>query len=284
MSSFRVVPLPSGVWSIQDQDSGETFHPVIGPAAEAEALYVRQLRLEQRFQEEGELTLWDVGLGGAANPIAVLRALSNKRGRVRILSFDRTDEPLKCALEHAEPLVYPQGWEAVLKALFEDRRARVRRQGLEIDWTFEQVDFSSAIHRVMAEAWDKPGAILFDAFSPARNPEMWTLPLFNRMRELVGKTPCAMPTYSRSTMLRATWLCAGFWVGRGCATGEKEETTVAATSPALLDELLDRSWLERCRRSTSAEPMVEPVYRQRPLSAESMNRLASHPQFLEQNI
>jgi len=36
---------------------------------------------------------------------------------------------------------------------------------------------------------------------------------------------------------------------------------------SLLTEPLDRRWLERARRSHSAEPMTEPVYRIAPLTA-----------------
>ena len=88
-----------------------------------------------------------------------------------------------------------------------------------------------------------------------------------------------MPTYSRSTMLRVTLLLAGFFVGAGRATGEKEETTIAANTRDLLEEPLSRNWLERARRSRSAEPLQEPVYRQAPLSRDSWARLARHPQF-----
>ena len=88
-----------------------------------------------------------------------------------------------------------------------------------------------------------------------------------------------MPTYSRSTILRVTLLLAGFYVGVGHATGEKTETTIAANTLTLLDEPLDRRWLDRARRSHSAEPMREPVYQIAPLSEESWERLRAHPQF-----
>src|SRR4029453_8928830 len=108
---------------------------------------------------------------------------------------------------------------------------------------------------------------MFDAYSPATNPEMWTLPLFAGLFRLLDpERPCAMPTYSRSTLLRTTLLLAGFFVGVGHSTGEKEETTVAANRPELLDEPLDRRWLQRARRSNSAEPLHDGTYRQAPLS------------------
>jgi hypothetical protein len=121
---------------------------------------------------------------------------------------------------------------------------------------------------------------LFDAYSPARNPAMWTLPLFTNLFQMLDpRRPCAMPTYSRSTILRVTLLLAGFFVGVGHATGEKEETTIAGNDLSLIAEPLDARWLERARRSHSAEPMVEPVYRIAPLSAESWQKLSAHPQF-----
>jgi hypothetical protein len=125
-----------------------------------------------------------------------------------------------------------------------------------------------------------PHAILFDAYSPARNPAMWTLPLFSNLFQVLDpRRPCAMPTYSRSTILRVTLLLAGFFVGVGHATGEKEETTIAANDLSLISEPLGRKWLDRARRSHSAEPMTRPIYRTAPLSAESWEKLQAHPQF-----
>ena len=84
------------------------------------------------------------------------------------------------------------------------------------------------------------------------------------------------------TLLRSTivLLLAGWFVGAGHATGEKEETTLAATRRELLAEPLPAAWLERVRRSTSAEPLEEAVYRQAPLSSANWERLLRHPQFV----
>ena len=80
-------------------------------------------------------------------------------------------------------------------------------------------------------------------------------------------------------MARAALLLGGFFVGVGHPSGLKEETTVAANRLELLDDPLDRRWLERAKCSHSAEPMGGPVYRQAPLSPETRERLQQHPQF-----
>src|SRR5262249_27750792 len=149
-----------------------------------------------------------------------------------------------------------------------------------VRWDIHLADFPSLLSKPRARTLPKPQVIMFDAFSPAKNPAMWTQPLFADLFVLLDPgRPCALPTYSRSTMLRVTLLLAGFFVGVGHATGQKEETTVAANSLQLIDERLDRRWLQRAHRSTSAEPMWEPIYRQSPLTRESWARLQEHPQF-----
>jgi tRNA U34 5-methylaminomethyl-2-thiouridine-forming methyltransferase MnmC len=280
-SGYKLVRLASGAHSVHSLAHHETFHPVVGPVAEAEALYVRQLDLVERLRRQrGEFVIWDVGLGAAANALTVLRAMRGIPGALRLLSFDHTLEPLRFALQHTDYLDYLEGYEARLESLDRERHVSFRDGEMTVDWEMHLGDFPSLIEQPAAQQLAKPDAIMFDAFSPAKNPAMWTEPLFRALFCLLDPNrPCALPTYSRSTMLRVTLLLAGFHVGVGHATGEKEETTIAANTPELIAEPLDRRWLERARRSTSAEPLWEPVYRQAPLGATSWQALERHPQF-----
>ena len=280
-AGYKLVKLASGAHSIHSVAHEETFHPVVGPVAEAEALYVRQLELCDRVQRnEGEFVIWDVGLGAAANALTVLRATRGIRASVRLVSFDHTLEPLEFALAQSEALGYFAGYEAPLAVLLSRHRVAFQDLKQAVDWELHLADFPSFLTQPAAGALPKPHAILFDAFSPAKNPAMWTQPVFaNLFRLLDPLRPCALPTYSRSTMLRVSLLLAGFYVGAGHATGEKEETTIAANQLDLIREPLDNTWLKRAHNSTSAEPLWEPVYRQARLSSESWERLRCHPQF-----
>jgi tRNA U34 5-methylaminomethyl-2-thiouridine-forming methyltransferase MnmC len=275
------VRLAGGVHSVHSLAHRETFHPVIGPVAEAQALYVRQLGLAERLQREsGEFVIWDVGLGAAANPLTVLRALRHLAGTVRIVSFDHTLEPLAFALSRTAELDYLVGYESQLRELMVKSRVTFRDSALTVNWELHPGDFPALLRTDLAASLAKPHAVMFDAFSPATNPSMWTQPLFADLFRLLDPArPCALPTYSRSTLLRVTLLLAGFFVGVGHATGEKEETTIAANCLDLIAEPLDRRWLVRVRRSTSAEPLWEPVYRQARLAPQTWDRLQAHLQF-----
>jgi hypothetical protein len=320
---YKLVELPNGDRAVYSAAYREAMHPGLGPAAEGETLYVRQLKIRERMREGvGAFVVWDVGLGAAANAIAVLRGTRDIAGPLRLMSFDDTAEPLSFALENTQALGYLGGYEAQAKGLLDHGQVQFRDAAHEVDWQFHLGDFPLCLARVAAgvppavEPGFQPGgtsagnesrlepsvtdpggkmpastsgrmpdatpphAILFDAFSPAKNPAMWTLPLFTNLFRLLNPArPCNLTTYSRSTMFRVTLLLAGFFVGRGVPTGLKEETTVAANILELIDAPLDRQWLERARRSGCAEPLREPVYSQRKLSAATWEKLQAHPQF-----
>jgi tRNA U34 5-methylaminomethyl-2-thiouridine-forming methyltransferase MnmC len=280
-TGYRIVKLASGAHSVHSLAHAETFHPVVGPVVEAEALYVRQLGLQQRLkQHQGDFVVWDVGLGAAANVVTVLRAAREIGGSLHLVSFDHTLEPLQFALQNTGHLPYLLGYEPQLQELLERHETAFTLDNLKVRWEMHLADFPTLLKQPATRSLAKPHAILFDAFSPAKNPAMWSLPLFTDLFNLLDPSrPCALPTYSRSTILRVTLLLAGFHVGVGHATGEKEETTIAANTPALLTTLLDQRWLQRAHRSTSAEPLSEAVYRQAPLAPATWEKLRQHPQF-----
>jgi tRNA U34 5-methylaminomethyl-2-thiouridine-forming methyltransferase MnmC len=293
---YKLVTLANGAKTLLSTRYGEKMHPGLGPETEAELLYVRQLEIRQRLKNDsGEFVIWDVGLGAAANAIAALHATRDIAGRLRVVSFDNTSEPLEFALKNAAALGYVAEYEEEVAELFRHRRVKFQNRNSAAVWELHLGDFPKWLERrapprrggaeklVRAEAVlgaPYPHAIFYDPFSPAKNPAMWTLPLFEGLfRALDPGRPCALTTYSRSTLVRATLLLAGFFVGSGRATGAKEETTIAANDLYLIAEPLNERWLKRATCSDSAEPLRQPIYRREKLSPQTLERLRRHPQF-----
>lgn len=260
--SFVIVTVARGARSLRSLRHGETFHPVVGPMAEARDMHVAQQRLAERAREPGvgPFVVWDVGLGAAANAVAVLEVLRDTGPRaVELHSFDHTLAPLEFAMQHAVDLGYFAGWERSVSALLRDGAVQCGN----VAWRLQVGDFRERVHDARIPA---PHAVLFDPYSPAANPELWNTTTFSSIRRRASED-CVLTNYSLSTQVRVALLRAGWFVGRGGATGEKLETTVAATRAELLTTPLEVAWLERVHRSTAAGPHVA-------------DELRAHPQFL----
>lgn len=266
-----MVTVQSGARSLRSCEHRETFHPVVGPMAEARALHVEQQNLRERAAVlEGRMVIWDVGLGAAANAVAVLEALGDCGAQLH--SFDITDTALAFALAHAQELEYLAPFQDAAGALLAGGPVRVGA----VEWCFHRGDFGALLDHLPAPA---PHAVLYDPYSPASNPGMWTREHFERLhRRLDPARPCLLSNYTRSTAVRVTLLLAGFFVGRGGATGEKEETTLAANDLGCLERPLDAAWLGRVARSTKGAPLS--LGRAGgPISADDLAALRAHPQF-----
>ena len=273
---FEIVTVKTGVPSVRSLEFGETFHPVVGPMVEAEALHVRQQRLVERAETtRGPFVIWDVGLGAAANAIAVLNAFADRAElEVELHSFDQSTEPLEFALSHAAELGYMVPHSGRVAGLL----AAGTAQFSGVRWQFHQGHFPDL---AQPGRFPAPHAILYDPYSPTANPGLWTLEQFSAVHACLSPSaPCLLSNYTRSTAVRVTLLLAGFYVGRGAATGEKDETTIAANAPELLSAPLEPAWLKRVRSSTRSAPLrIHGV--PGPIGEPDWERLLAHPQFAE---
>jgi tRNA U34 5-methylaminomethyl-2-thiouridine-forming methyltransferase MnmC len=272
-SLFEIVSLKSGVNSLRLKTNNETFHPGIGPIAEANILHVRQHQFESRASNDKPFILWDVGLGAAANAIAAVDAFKEMGRPLEIHSFDRSLDALTFALAHHDQLGYLTAHRSTLSHLIQEGYVEIDGH---ITWHLHLGDF----RETMQGPQPPPHSIFYDPYSPRGNVEMWTLEHFARLKDRLDPTrPCLISNYSRSTYVRVTWLLAGFYVGIGAAIGQKEETSLAATHLAELKTPLTKTWLNRVRSSHSSAPLRGPAYHQAPISEDDFARLLLLPQF-----
>ncbi len=273
-SLFEIVQLKSGVNSLKLIANNETFHPGIGPIAEANILHVLQHRFSERASVDKTFILWDVGLGAAANAIAAIDAFKELGRPLQLHSFDRSLDALVFALAHPKELGYPTPYKHELEALIADGFVRVTEY---ITWHLHLGDFGET----MTGDLPSPHSIFYDPYSPRGNVDMWNLEHFSRLKACLDPSrPCLMSNYSRSTYVRVTWLLAGFFVGTGTAIGEKEETSLAATHLSELLTPLPKTWLNRVKISHSSAPLRGSIYALGPIEADDYAALLDLPQFV----
>ena len=233
-----------GALSIRDNASQEIMHNPVGPWIEANSLYIEQSELQRRLGEDltTELVIFDVGLGAAANALAVLhcaRALSVRRP-LRLMSFERDLELLQFALDNANSFAHFKGFETAVKSIL----TTGKWEELGISWELRSGNFIELIEHEPHAAH----IVFYDPYSFKKNPEMWMPEVFRKVREKCSPNGILF-TYSRATPIRVGLLIAGFFVGAGVATGSKDETTQASLRLADLTSPLGQAWLGRWQRS-----------------------------------
>jgi queuine tRNA-ribosyltransferase len=265
---YEIVLTSLGVPAVRDAVLGEVMHPVVGPAVESERLYVAQARLRDRLAAAGpRLVLFDVGLGAGSNALAALAAAESlaEGGRaLEIVSFEADTGAL--ALAVSEEGAARLGLSGPALAAARDLLARGRHETRRVLWRLVEGDLRETLPREGARA----ELAFWDPFSPKANPALWTLSAFGALRARCAER-AALFTYSTATATRSALLLAGFFVGAGDPSGPKEETTAAATDPALLARPLDGRWLARLARSSAPFPDDAPP--------DALERIRAHPQF-----
>lgn len=261
LGDYEIHTAREGFASVLHRASGEIMHSRSAPMEEARNLYVGQAALAERLKRAaraGELVLWDVGLGAAANAAAAIECYEAQARlgpvrAMRIVSFENDLDSLRLALAHRER--FPYLAHAAPAALLE-RGVWESRDFPGLSWQLIEGDFVEA----MARAPGPPEVIFYDLFSTKTHPEAWAFETFRRLFAVCGAQPVELFTYTVSTASRAAMLAAGFWVARGRPAGGKQETTILLTAAARelpcgrRRELLGAEWLGKWTRSRAQFP------------------------------
>jgi queuine tRNA-ribosyltransferase len=284
-SGYEVVTLKSGVLAMRDRASGEVMHIGSGPLVESHEVYVGPSRLAARLASTGEpLVVFDVGLGAASNAIAAWRVSeartdANAR-RLEIVSFENDLTSLELALDarHSESFGLAVGGagsadsgdaRAAANALLSKGRHETERTV----WRLALGDFEATLAREPDASAD---VVFWDMYSAKTCPALWSVRSLRNVRRAC-RAGATLHTYSASTSTRSGLLLAGFSVGVGGPTGERDETTIAAVCTSDLARPLDAAWLGRLGRSSVPFPrdvLADPDETER---AHAIVR--AHPQF-----
>jgi len=294
---FEIVKTTLGAVSIKDNDTGEILHNPVGPWKEANALYVGQSDLARRLALPfpSHLVLFDVGLGAGFNALAAISEFERVQRDVARLATDRLatrprateDSPLLCrplhvvsfeqdlrlfeyCIDHIDSFPEIAAYRNLMERFLRDKEVTAGN----FKWTLRTGSF---IETIKAEVLT-PEIIFFDPYSPKMNPEMWSLETFSKIHNLAKRCPFSsvMMTYSVATGIRTGMLLAGFFVGAGPSSGEKNETTFASTQILEVRCPLDNRWLQRWHRSHNRLPPGSHLTQE-----EAKTRLLSHSQWVQ---
>lgn len=299
---FEWVEYPNGSSTVRDVSTGEVMHSKVGPWEEAQALYIQQSRLSERLlrrsqgQDSGNsnkiniaepipsLVVYDVGMGIAANAWAAIEARlalggPDRARPLRIISFENQLDGLRLALEQPERTRFLSRAKPSLEHLL--AQGSWRSEKGEVEWELRLGDFFENLR-----AADHPEVVFYDFYAPRACPDLWSVPSLEKLRAACeakdgpsGENRAFttdLYTYSAATPVRTALLLAGFYVGYGIGTSEKNETTIASTRLEKLERPLAEAWLSKLSRSDRPLPWGRHSISS---ATELLTRLRRHPQF-----
>lgn len=222
---FALYPTEEGVYPVPTADGsltlinkyyGEPYHSqTAGAIRESLYKFIYPSRILDKAKEKSIVKILDIGFGLGYNLAIALKHLweVNPDLKVEIISFEREfvkDIPLL-------PEPYRETHEYLLSAIpeYEDKRLTLK------------VFIGDAREEIRRVNSFKADAVFHDAFSPYKNPELWTLDFLKLLRERIDEWGYWV-SYSSALCVRKALFLLGFQVGSSREIGRRRKGTVAS--------------------------------------------------------
>jgi tRNA U34 5-methylaminomethyl-2-thiouridine-forming methyltransferase MnmC len=243
-NNYDLIKTGDGSYSLFSYLFQELMHTESGAYEEALLKHVIPSKILE--SKKSEVTILDIGFGLGYNVLAVLNEFCsiNKKPFINIISLE------------IDPSI--SFW--MNKIRFNDRRdfiydsiknALTNGNYYNGDWYSFRVIFGDAriACRQLVGKSIILDAVFHDAFSPGKNPELWSLDFFKNIHSLLSFDGI-LTTYSSALQIRNALAKAGFNIGRGPTTGKKRESTIASKGKAI--HCFEKSYIDALSKEIKA--------------------------------
>ena len=216
---YRVVETEDGSQTLFSERFGEACHSTTGARSETLLHYIHGCEITKKAKQE-TLSILEVGFGLGVGLITTWEMTKDLPARVHFLSLEI--DPALVKWFHEEYENHP---------VMTDPK-----------FTFEILVGDARIALPDYAKKNRPhwNAIYQDAFSPKRNPVLWTKEWFTLLKEY-SAPDVVLSTYSASSSIRKSLIESGWKLSPGEKFGPKRTSTRARlsgeTDPAILDAL-----------------------------------------------
>jgi len=220
---YRLVITGDGTYTLFDTVLNEAMHTMSGAYEESLVKHVKVSRILDT--DSNNLRILDIGFGLGYNILAALTSLLRCKPecKIEIISLEKDNSFRKwiaqISFDDERRDVYEKVKKAYRVGNYSDENISIR------------VEFGDARNNIrnLLMSGDLFDAVFQDAYSPGKNPELWTYEYFCLIYSLMNPH-AVLTTYSAAPQVRRALLEAGFNVGRAVSTGLKKEGTIASKS------------------------------------------------------
>ncbi len=250
VGSFGLLPTSDGSITLVHPQYGEPYHSIsAGAIQECLEKFLHPSDLLKKAERLKRVCILDIGFGLGYNiSIAVKRLKDiNPKLEVCILSFEKE-------LPSQVPDL-PEGYRHYHR-LFWDNLPKFEREGISFKLLLG--DARKSIKEVLHF---QAHAVFHDAFSPYRNPELWTKDFLKEVKRLMHPEGVWV-SYTSSLAVRSALRELGFKLASTRSVGRKRGGTKAYL---LGEDQLSHQEKEKLLRSPYAIPMLDPTLEAEPL-------------------
>ncbi len=245
---FKTLTTEDNTITVVDDAYNEAMHSLSG--AYHEALYMHVIP-SKVLSKQGRVNVLDIGFGLGYNVLALCNEALKINHTVfyTIISLEKNTDILsamECVSFHDER-----------DTIYDLLKRSARGETVTTDYFSHSVLYEDARQLLGLLPVNYFDAVFHDPFSPAKNPELWTVDFFHRLFPLC-RDECIVTTYSAAVHVRTAMKKAGFIVGKGPAVGRKKEGTIATKKNPQIVPFDDSYWLW-LETNPKAVPFTDPA-------------------------
>lgn len=205
MSGRKIVVTSDSTTTLYHEELGEHYHSIHGAKNESMHVFLEAGLLQ--LPPKSVINVFEVGLGTGLNAFLTAQFAQKHKQQINYTAVEKYPVSIHCAGN----LNFGWGSNNVLKQLFMDIHQCKWGEVVELDDYFQFTKFQAdLLDFKMVGSYD---LVYFDAFSPEKQPEMWSGEVFGKLYSAMNKGGL-LTTYCAKGQVRRTLQQVGFLVER----------------------------------------------------------------------
>lgn len=203
--SIRVITTRDGSHSLFNEELKETYHSVHGAVQESKHVFIKS-GLDYFIQQftPASIQILEIGFGTGLNALLTLQQCFEKKHTIHYSSIEAfpIEEALWQELNYAESAIAKEWFEKIHRATW--------NVPVELSSYFNLKKIQNTIQQITLES-NKYDIVYFDAFAPNKQPEMWELPMLQKIYDAMSQQSIFV-TYCAKGQLKRDLKSLGFQV------------------------------------------------------------------------
>lgn len=199
-----------------NEEVQDYYHSQSGAEEEAKKKYAEPIKQDENKKDE--IVIYDACFGLGYNAAAIIDTIRNKK--LRIYCFENDKEILQKTL-----LLTPSFKSYSLIKEFIHNFLAKKQEELITPMVEIRMKYGD-IQKKIKEKTEKADYVIYDPFSPSKQPELWTKEIFKEIHKKMNKKGKLL-TYSCAKNVRKNLEETGFKVRNGPIIGRRSPSTIA---------------------------------------------------------